>query len=63
MYDGDNFEHVILVYDGLSTFEPGFVEDYPQIEGVSVGGRQGAWTDRDFDGLGIDFKRFCESIW
>ena len=30
----ENFEHVILVYDGLSTFELGFVEDYPQIEGI-----------------------------
>ena len=30
----ENFEHVILVYDGLSTFELGFVEDYPQIQGI-----------------------------
>ena len=30
----ENFKHVILVYDGLSTFELGFVEDYPQIQGI-----------------------------
>ncbi len=29
-----NFDNVILVYDGLSTFELGFVEEYEQIQGV-----------------------------
>ncbi len=29
-----NFEHVVLVYDGLTSFEMGFVKDYPQIQGV-----------------------------
>ena len=29
-----NFEHVVLVYNGLTTFEMGFIQDYPQIEGV-----------------------------
>ena len=29
-----NFENVILVYDGVTTFEMGFVNDYPQIKGV-----------------------------
>lgn len=30
----ENFERVVLVYNGLSTFELGFVEEYPQIQGV-----------------------------
>jgi len=30
----DNFEKVVLVYNGLTTFELGFVNDYPQIQGV-----------------------------
>lgn len=29
-----NFPHVVLIYNGLTTFELGFVQDYPQIEGV-----------------------------
>lgn len=29
-----NFEHVVLVYDGLTTFEMGFLADYPQIQSV-----------------------------
>ncbi len=29
-----NFENVILVYDGVTTFQLGFVQEYPQIKGV-----------------------------
>ena len=29
-----NFENVVVVYDGVTTFEMGFVKDYPQIKGL-----------------------------
>lgn len=29
-----NFENVVLVYNGLTTMELGFIEDYPQIKGA-----------------------------
>lgn len=45
----DNFDNVVLIYNGLSTFELGFVNDYPQIKGVLW--CQGA-GQTGFDGLG-----------
>ena len=44
----DNFDNVVLIYNGLSTFELGFVNDYPQIKGVLW--CQGA-GQTGFDGL------------
>lgn len=29
-----NFENVVVVYDGVTTFQMGFVKEYPQIKGV-----------------------------
>lgn len=37
----DNFDNVILVYNGANAFEMGFVEDYAQIKGVLWTGGQG----------------------
>lgn len=45
----DNFDNVVVVYNGLSTFELGFINDYPQIKGVLW--CQGA-GQTGFDGLG-----------
>ena len=36
-----NFDNVILVYNGANAFELGFVEDYPQIKGVLWSAGQG----------------------
>ncbi len=37
----ENFDNVILVYNGANAFELGFIEDYPQIKSVLWTGGQG----------------------
>ena len=44
-----NFDNVILVFDGLTSFELGFVEDYPQIKSVLLCNGPG---QTGFDALG-----------